>query len=184
MSKTKRDLHFPNIGLINPFRYLIEKPSKYNQYVTLGQTIADLGCGPGFFTLSLAKHVGKNGMVYAVDSFDRAIKALKRRAARKGIQNIVAIHASAANMEKIDDETIDFILANGLLCSVAPQNCMDTVKEIKRILKPTGKAYLMASHPPYGYMTEEMWNTILSGFQVEWYKHKNDFISLVSKKIS
>lgn len=36
--------------------------------VTRGMVVADLGCGPGFFTIPLALAVGKSGMVYAVDS--------------------------------------------------------------------------------------------------------------------
>ena len=32
-----------------------------------GQTICDMGCGNGFYTLELARRVGPEGLVYAVD---------------------------------------------------------------------------------------------------------------------
>jgi ubiquinone/menaquinone biosynthesis C-methylase UbiE len=34
-------------------------------------TVADLGCGPGFFTIEMAKMVGNNGKVTAVDLQER-----------------------------------------------------------------------------------------------------------------
>jgi hypothetical protein len=42
------------------------------------------------------------------------------------------------------------------------------VKEIKRILKPGGQAYLsLGSPPPLGYVDREEWEGILEGFRVE-----------------
>lgn len=36
--------------------------------IVKGIWVADLGCGPGFFTLPIASMVGENGVVYAVDA--------------------------------------------------------------------------------------------------------------------
>jgi len=42
------------------------------------------------------------------------------------------------------------------------------VKEIKRILKPRGQAYLsLGSPPPLGYMDREEWERTLEGFRVK-----------------
>ena len=43
-----------------------------------------------------------------------------------------------------------------------------SVKEIKRILKPTGQAYLsLGSPPPLGRVDRVEWEGILDGFRVE-----------------
>ncbi|MDG6909124.1 MAG: class I SAM-dependent methyltransferase [Nitrososphaerota archaeon] len=42
-----------------------------------GMTVADLGCGPGFFTLPLASRVGSRGLVYAVDADPVMLKHLR-----------------------------------------------------------------------------------------------------------
>ena len=36
--------------------------------ITKGMMIADLGSGPGFFTIPMAQMTGEKGLVYAVDS--------------------------------------------------------------------------------------------------------------------
>jgi hypothetical protein len=43
-----------------------------------------------------------------------------------------------------------------------------SVKEIKRILKSEGQAYLsLGAPPPFGYVNREEWEQILEGFRVE-----------------
>lgn len=42
-----------------------------------GMVVADLACGPGFFTIPIAEKVGKEGEVYAVDSDDRMLDHLR-----------------------------------------------------------------------------------------------------------
>jgi ubiquinone/menaquinone biosynthesis C-methylase UbiE len=46
--------------------------------VAEGMTVADLGCGPGFFTLPIASIVGARGLVYAVDSHPTMLRHLRR----------------------------------------------------------------------------------------------------------
>ena len=49
-------------------RKLIQNPGKIlKPFIKEGMTVMDLGCGPGFFTIEMARMVGKNGNVTAVD---------------------------------------------------------------------------------------------------------------------
>ena len=61
------DKHFPTFALDNFLRKLLGKPNRYDEYVKQGHVVADLGCGPGFFTFPMANSVGMNGRVYAVE---------------------------------------------------------------------------------------------------------------------
>ena len=70
-------------------------------------------------------------------------------------------------MSFIKDGSVDFVLANGLLCSMAPQYHELTVNEIKRVLKPKGRAYLSSARGFYSYMNKAEWDKILVGFKVE-----------------
>jgi len=163
----KRDRHFPLFANDNLFRRLFSSPSTFCSYVTKGQVVADLGCGPGYYTLGLAECVGPKGKVYAVDSDEKAIRAVEKKAAKRGYSNIEAHASSASDLSFIKDESVDFILANGLLCSMAPQYHESAVSEMKRILKPSGLAYLSAAGGSYSYVGKAEWERILGGFKVK-----------------
>jgi ubiquinone/menaquinone biosynthesis C-methylase UbiE len=164
-SKEKSDKHFPVWA--HKFSTLLGNPKKYCAYVKDGQVAADLGCGPGFYTLALADCVGNEGKVYAVDSDEKSIQVLEKKVARGGYNNVETHETSASDLSFIKNESVDFILANGLLCCVSPQQLESTVREMKRILKPKGLAYLSAGKGWGSYMNEEKWNEIIEGFRVE-----------------
>ncbi len=163
----KQDRHFPIITQDNVLRRLFSNSKKFNPYVTEGQVVADLGCGPGYFTLPLAECVGTLGKVYAVDSNEKAIRALEKKANKHKYGNIEVYASSASDLSFIKDGSVDFVLANGLLCSMAPQHHESTVNEIKRILKPQGQAYIAVAQGRFSYVGESEWEKILEGFRIE-----------------
>ena len=166
-SKIKKDKHFPLFAHDNILRKLFGKPRKYCSFVKKGQTVVDLGCGPGYYTLALAESVGPDGRVYAIDSDEKAIRAVERKAARDGYRNIETHAASAAELSFIKDGSVDFVLADGLLCSMAPNDHESTVSEIKRIMKRDAKAFLAVARGSMSYVDKAEWESILSGFIVE-----------------
>jgi len=164
-----RNLRFPLFVNDNPFRRFFLPPDRLVKgCVTDGQVVADLGCGPGFYTIALAEAVGPGGKVYAVDWDVKPIRALERKAAKRGRRNIESRVSSAAELDFIKDGSVDFVFANGLLCSMASQNHVSTVNEIKRILKSgIGRAYLSVARGPWSHVDGPAWNRILAAFKVE-----------------
>lgn len=59
-----------------------------------GQTVCDLGCGNGFYTLELAKLVGPTGSVYAVDIQREMLEMLMQRSNEIGFRNITPVIGS------------------------------------------------------------------------------------------
>ena len=167
LDKEKSDKHFPLWSLDSRFRRLSDNPKKFCSYVSEGQKVADLGCGPGYYTLALAKCVGNTGKVYAVDSDEKAIQRLEKKAHKHSFQNIEAHVSSASELNFINDGSVDFVLAEGLLCSMAPKQHELAIEEMKRILKPNGLIYLAVSRGPWSYVEKEEWEKILEGFKVE-----------------
>jgi len=53
-----------------------------------GQTVCDLGCGNGFYTVELARRVGPAGTVYAIDIQPEMLRMLAERAAFERLTNI------------------------------------------------------------------------------------------------
>ncbi len=96
----------------------------------------------------------------------KVVEEVKRKVDESGYHNIELHACSAADLSFIKDGSVDFVLANGLLCSMSDQR-PTAVKEIKRILKPNGHAYLSLGGPrPLGYVNPAEWEKILEGFRV------------------
>ncbi len=114
-TKTK-DRHLPTWFLDNPLRRLFGNSKVFNNRVKQDQVVADLGCGPGYYTFPLADAVGANGQVIAVDSDEKEIQKVQHKTEKKKIPNVDAHTASASNLEFINTDSVDFVLAHGLLC--------------------------------------------------------------------
>ena len=153
---------------LSPFRRFFGNPQKHIEpYVTKGQVVADLGCSTGYYTLALVECAGPEGRVYAVDLNENNIRSLEEKAAKSGYRNIGAHASSAADLSFIKDGSVDFVLANGLLCSMS-EHRPSAINEIKRILKPNGQAYLsLGWPPPLGFVDKAEWEKILGEFTVK-----------------
>jgi len=55
---------------------------------TVGQTIVDVGCGPGYATLDLADIVGASGKVIAIDRSRRFLDVVESTRDRLGLDNV------------------------------------------------------------------------------------------------
>jgi ubiquinone/menaquinone biosynthesis C-methylase UbiE len=173
----KQDKHFPLFAHDNWLRRRFMDPRKFaERYVREGQVVADLGCGPGFFTLALAEAVGPDGKVFAVDSDERAVRAVERKAVERGLGTIDARAVSASQLEFIADGSVDFVLCHGLLCSMAPDAHDAALGELKRILKPDGRAYLTVATGPWSYVDRAEWESILGEFEVR--ERNSSFLGL------
>lgn len=67
--------------------------------VGAGQTVVDLGCGPGFTSLDLARLVGRGGRVVAVDPSTAAAHELRAALGRDGIGNVEVVEAFEADVD-------------------------------------------------------------------------------------
>lgn len=99
-----------------------------------GWHVADVGCGPGYFTLPMARRVGSSGRVYAVDMEPAMLEDLRRRVARAGLENVVPV-PSQEDRIPVPDATVDFAF---LACVLHELAGVGTLREIRRMLKPDG----------------------------------------------
>src|SRR5204862_5819079 len=76
--------------LASPERDAWQKPDQVVGALGLakGQTACDIGSGPGYFTLRLARAVGPGGFVYAVDVEARMLQALRERLEKARVRNV------------------------------------------------------------------------------------------------
>ncbi|MBN2189455.1 MAG: class I SAM-dependent methyltransferase [Chitinispirillaceae bacterium] len=75
-----------SFGLVNSIRGIIQNPyAMLKDYIRPGSTAADIGCGPGYFSIPMAYMAGPNGTVIAVDLQSRMIDRLKKTAEKRGL---------------------------------------------------------------------------------------------------
>jgi SAM-dependent methyltransferase len=164
------DRKIPNILTHNLLRYLFSPPERLvGKYVEPGERAADLGCGAGFHTLPMARIVGGEGRVYAVDFDPKAIARLERQAKRRGYHGIIeARAASASAIDFIESRSIHFVLAEGLLCCMTDH--AGAIRQIRRILHPAGRAYLsvikLARADDPRAISRETWKRLLASFRL------------------
>jgi SAM-dependent methyltransferase len=85
--------------LADPARDAWQKPDEVIGALNLrpGQVACDIGSGPGYFTLRLARAVGPAGRVYAVDVEPKILDALRERLAGSGLRNVTPVLGLADN---------------------------------------------------------------------------------------
>jgi len=74
-----------------------------------GQTVCDMGCGNGFYTLELARRVGPRGIVYAVDIQPEMLRMLADRADEAGLANIRPVLGTAID-PRLPAAAVDLVL--------------------------------------------------------------------------
>ncbi len=100
-----------------------------------GQSLLDLGCGPGFAAFDLAQIVGQTGRIIAVDASARFIGHLKVQQAARGVQNIDARVLDAHQVD-LPPNSIDGAYMRWVLCFVSDPAAV--VANVARALRPGG----------------------------------------------
>jgi ubiquinone/menaquinone biosynthesis C-methylase UbiE len=97
--KNPKDLESYIAAQEEPSRAAWQKPDQVLDALALapGQTICDIGAGPGYFALRAAKRVGATGRVFAVDVEPRILDALRTRLEKADVRNVTPVLALAAD---------------------------------------------------------------------------------------
>ena len=100
-----------------------------------GDHLLDLGSGPGFATLDLARMVGPHGRIIAADASSRFLEYLVHRQAAEQIGNVQTIEVDLHDLQ-LPGNSLDGAYARWVLCFVA-----DPARVVARVglsLRPGG----------------------------------------------
>ena len=128
--------------LVRPERDDEENASESFQRLELteGMTICDLGCGNGYWTIPMARKVGKTGRVFAVDIQSEMLQKLRARSGREKIDNIEPI-LGKVNDPKLPTAQIDLLLMVDVYHEFSHPESM--LWGIRESLKPEGVVALL-----------------------------------------
>lgn len=105
-----------------------------------GDTMADIGCGPGFFTLPAAHIVGHKGIVLAGDIQGEMLTAVRSRAHEAGLSNIRVLKTSETEIP-LPAESFDFVLLAFVLNEL--EHRATFLHRAARLLKPSGRVVVL-----------------------------------------
>ena len=108
-------------------------------HVKPGQTVCDLGCGNGFYTLQLARLVGAAGKVYAQDIQPEMLKMVRENAAKAELKNVEYILGLLYD-PKLPDNSMDMILLVDVYHEMS--NPSEMLAGMRQALKPGGRLVL------------------------------------------
>ena len=126
-------------------RYRLFGPLKILQGAELkpGQTVLELGCGTGFFTLPAAQLIGDQGCLTAMDILQVSVDEVSRKVQTANLKNVRVVKGNALNTG-LEAGSLDVVLLFGVIpAPMLPMNQLMT--EMRRILKPEG---ILAVWPP------------------------------------
>jgi len=113
------------------------------KYILPSMKGADFGCGSGYFTSLLAKEVGPNGRIYAIDIDDDALKSAQEFMDQLGIRNVKFLRQNLELTNSFESNLVDFVfISQALYQSDEPQKIIESAK---KFLKPNG--YLIILEP-------------------------------------
>ncbi len=134
----------PPFVLLSFLRRALFRPERTLERILLpseaSAQVVDLGCGPGFYTLPLARMI--RGRVVAVDVRRKMLDLVERRSRRARIPNIHCCEASSESLP-LEDRSVDAVLMFLVLGEVVDPS--GTVGEIRRVLKHGGAVYVLES---------------------------------------
>src|SRR6185437_5275617 len=104
--------------------------------ILAGQTVLDLGSGPGMDSLLAARGVGPSGKVSGVDLCQELVEKARHNARLLGLTNVEFVEAGIEKVP-LPDGSVDVVISNGVfnLCPDKPA----VLAEAFRVLRPGGR---------------------------------------------
>lgn len=154
--------------LLSPLRKKFEDPEKFlPNLININDTIADLGCGPGYYCQFLVKLT--RNKIYCVDKNEEFINEAKRIV---NSDNVIFLIEDSSHTS-IPSSSIDKVIFANSFHDM--KNKEKVYEEVLRILKPTGKVIIIdwkkentSFGPPLSIrMSKEDYLNIFKNFKIE-----------------
>jgi demethylmenaquinone methyltransferase/2-methoxy-6-polyprenyl-1,4-benzoquinol methylase/phosphoethanolamine N-methyltransferase len=123
-----------------------QKPAMTRRAVAIarlqpGESILDVGCGPGSLTLPAAEKVGPTGKAAGIDASPEMIETARRSARKRGRD--VDFQLAPIEALPFADSTFDAVLSSLMMHHLPDDLKAQGLAEIARVLKPGGRLVVM-----------------------------------------
>lgn len=125
-------------------RWLQNPKRVLEPYVREGVTALDFGCGPGFFTLELARLVGPSGRVIAVDLQPGMLERVRQKVHGTELGSRITLHQCSPDRLGLSGP-IDFVFAFYVIHELPDPAAF--LAEVRPLFSPGGQ--LLIVEPPF-----------------------------------
>jgi ubiquinone/menaquinone biosynthesis C-methylase UbiE len=172
----RRFVHFPApffVGyfLDSNFRRRLQPPDKLikRSGISPNMTILEIGCGSGAYTTLIARSVGEQGRVYALDIQSTMLKQFRNKLdteENKDIHNVAPILGNAYELP-FENHAIDLVCMITVLQEIPDR--LKALKEVMRVLKPKGILAVTEFLPDPDYPLKKTTKRIVTsaGFSID-----------------
>jgi ubiquinone/menaquinone biosynthesis C-methylase UbiE len=132
-------------GMESRFRYRFFSPENILKGADLlpGQTVLEVGCGTGYFTLPAAQQIGDQGNLVAMDVLQESVELVSKKVQAADLKNVRVIKGNALETH-LDAESFHTVLLFGVIpAPMLPLSGL--LPELHRVLQPEGT---LAVWPP------------------------------------
>lgn len=133
--------------------------------IAAGETVVDVGCGTGTFTVEMAHLIGPRGVVHAVDIQRSMLERTANRLARSGLDTQVHYHLCDAKKLPISSETVNMVVMVATLGEMNSPRA--AIAEMQRVIKPGGRLVISEERLNPTYVPRRRLRLLLTdtGFQ-------------------
>lgn len=125
--------------------------------VAPGDFALDLCCGTGDITIALAKQVGPSGNVIGLDFNQEMLDLAEQKIRQQNLQKEIQLKQGDAMHLPYPDQSFDIVTIGFGLRNVPDAN--QVLKEIYRVLKPTGKVGVLETSQPTNLLIKLGWKS-------------------------
>jgi ubiquinone/menaquinone biosynthesis C-methylase UbiE len=101
-----------------------------------GERVLEIGPGTGYYTLGIAEWVGADGKIEIFDLQQKFLDHVMRRAAERGLQNVVPTQGDATDLP-YGDASMGAVVLTAVLGEIPDP--VGALREIRRVLRPGGR---------------------------------------------
>ena len=141
------------------------------------QNVADIGAGGGYFSLSFAEALGREGHVFAVDTNPDFLEFIKESAKERGLDNVETVLATEDGMTL--PESVNLIFMRNVCHHIS--NRVEYFTKLKEKLKPEGRIAIIEYKRGGGFSFHRMFGhfvpkeIIVAEMNKAGYRLKEDF---------
>lgn len=133
--------------------------------IKAGDAVLDFGCGPGDYAIPAAVLVGKEGVVYALDTDKRKLGEVKEKAVGRDLENILMLSRLQNGSIGMKEESLNVVLLFDILHRYyfpSEESRSKVLRDVYRLLKPGALLLVHPTHIDQSKLTGEI---VHAGFE-------------------